>query len=58
MGNFKKHVTSMSCTLETTTQSCDNGQWIPFYGQLSINHNIDAHYQVKDSLYMPWTPRA
>lgn len=48
----------MSCTLETTTQSCDNGQRIPFYGQLSINHNIDAHFQVKHSLYMPWTPRA
>lgn len=48
----------MSCTLETMTQSCDNGQRIPFYGQLSINHNIDAHFQVKHSLYMPWTLRA
>ena len=28
--NFKKHVTSMSCTLQPAIQSCDTGQWVPF----------------------------
>ena len=28
--NFKKHVTSMSCTLEHAIQSGDTGQQIPF----------------------------
>ena len=28
--NFKKHVTSVSCTLEPTIQSCDTGQQILF----------------------------
>ena len=28
--NFKKHVTSMSCTLEPAIQSGDIGQQIPF----------------------------
>ena len=28
--NFKKHVTSMSFTLEPAIESCDNGQRIPF----------------------------
>ena len=46
---FKKHVTSMSCTLEPAIHSCDTGQQIPFR-QLSIDHNVDVHkgvhYQV------------
>ena len=58
--NFKKPVTSMSCTLELAIQSYDTGQRIPFW-QLSINHNMHVHkdvqvYQVKHRLYMPWTP--
>ena len=28
--NFKKHVTSISCTLQPAIQSCDTGQWVPF----------------------------
>ena len=28
--NFKKHVTSISCTLQPVIQSCDTGQWVPF----------------------------
>ena len=28
--NFKKHNTSMSCTIEPTIQSGDTGQQIPF----------------------------
>ena len=28
--NFKKHVTSMNCTLQPAIQSCDTGQWVPF----------------------------
>ena len=27
--NFKKHVTSMNCTLQPAIQSCDAGQWVP-----------------------------
>ena len=57
--NFKKHFTSMSCKLEPVIQSCDIGQWYPFW-QLSIDHNIDVHkdvhYQIKHTLYMSWTP--
>ena len=56
--NFKKHVTSMSCTLEPAMQSCDTGQQIPFL-KLSIDYNMDVHkdeqYQVQHRLYMPWT---
>ena len=26
------------------------------FWQLSIDHNMDVHYQVKHRLYMPWTP--
>ena len=39
--NFKKHVTSMSCTLEPALQSGATGQQIPFW-QLSIDRNIDC----------------
>ena len=39
--NFKKHVTSMSCTLEPALQSGATGQRIPFR-QLSIDRNIDC----------------
>ena len=57
--NYKKHVTSMSCTFEPVIQSGDTGQHIPFW-QLSFDHNMDVHkgvhYQVKHRLYMPWTP--
>ena len=53
--NFKKHVSSMSCTLRPSLQSGDTGQ-----RQLSIDHNMDVHkdvhYQVKHRLYIPWTP--
>ena len=40
----------MGCTLEPAIQSCDFVQQ-----QLSIDHNMDIHYQVKHRLYMPWT---
>ena len=40
--NFKKHVTSMSCTFEPVIQSGGIGQQIPFW-QLSIDHNMDVH---------------
>ena len=54
----KEHITSVSCTLEPVIQSCDTGQWIPFW-QLSIDRNMDVykdiHYQVKHRLYMAWT---
>ena len=30
------------------------GQQMPFW-QLSIDHNMDVHYQVKHRFYMPWT---
>ena len=40
----------MGCTLEPAIQSCDFVQ-----RQLSIDHNMDIHYQVKHRLYMPWT---
>ena len=43
--NFKKHVTSMSCTLEPTIQSGDTGQRVPFW-QLSIDHDMDVHKDV------------
>ena len=26
------------------------------FGQLSIDHNMDVHYQVKKRLYLPWKP--
>ena len=59
--NFKKHFTLMSCKLEPVIQSCDIGQWYPFW-QLSIDHNInvhkDVHYQIKHTLYMSWTPNS
>ena len=38
----KKNITSLSCTIEPVVQSCDTGQWIPFW-QLSIEHNMDVH---------------
>ena len=48
--DFKKHVTSMSCTLEPALQSGATGQRIPFW-QLSIDRNMDVHYQVKQIVY-------
>ena len=48
--NFKKHITSVSCTLQSMTQSCDTSQQTLFK-QLSIDHSIDVHYQVKHRLY-------
>ena len=27
---LKKHITSVSCTLDPAIQSCDTGQWIPY----------------------------
>ena len=41
--NFKKHATSMSCTLEDAIQSSDTGQRIPFSTAVSHDHNMDVH---------------
>ena len=41
----KKHITSMSCTLDPAIQSYDTGQRILFW-QLSIDHHMVVHYQV------------
>ena len=50
----------MSCTLEPAIQSGDTGQRIPFLTAVNYYHNMDVHkyvhYQVKDRLYMAWTP--
>ena len=43
--NFKRHLTSMSYTLELAIQSGGTGQRISFW-QLSIDHNMDAHKDV------------
>ena len=59
--NFKnwKHITSMSCTLESTIQSGDTGQQIPFW-QLSIYRNMDVHKEstikLNTDCVMSWTP--
>ena len=33
---LKKHVISMSCTLESATQSCDTGQRISFFDSCQL----------------------
>ena len=52
--NFKKHNTSMSCTIEPTIQSGDTGQRIPFLTAVNIDHNTDVykdvHYQVQTQI--------
>ena len=55
--NLENHVTSITCKMYTWAQVTQVGE-CPFW-QLSINHNMDihkdVHYQVKHTLYMPWT---
>ena len=56
--NFKKPITSMSCTFELWYSQVTLVSRCPFW-QLAIDHNMDVHndvhYQVKHRLYMPWT---
>ena len=56
--NFKKCITSMSCTFELWYSQVTLVSRCPFW-QLSIDHNMDVHndvhYQVKHRWYMPWT---
>ena len=40
----------MSCTLEPSIQTCDTSEQIPFFSQLSIDHNMDVHCQVKTQI--------
>ena len=68
--NFKKHVTSINCTLEPAIQSGDTSERIPFLTvvsnwqlskRVSADHNMDVHKdvhyrEVKHRLYMRWTP--
>ena len=41
----------MSCKNEPVIQSCDTGQQVTLFWQLSIDHNMDVQYQVKHRLY-------
>ena len=43
----KKQATSMNCTLEHPLQSSETGRLLP----LSIDQNMDIHYQVKQIVY-------
>ena len=56
--NFKKCITSMSCTFELWYSQVTLVSRCPFW-QLSIDHNMDlhndVHYQVKHRWYIPWT---
>ena len=49
MENFKKHVTLI--------WSCDSGQRIPFFLQLSVDHNIDVYHQFNHRLQVPTLAR-
>ena len=60
--NFKKHNTSMSCTIEPTIQSGDTGQRIPFLTAVNKLLTITRMFirmsaiKFKHRLHMPWTP--
>ena len=47
-------------SVQTLTSAHHTGMWYysarTLFWQLSIDHNIDVHYQVKHRLYMPLTP--
>ena len=54
--NCKKHVNSMSCTLEPAIQSADT-LFDSFQLTITCHKDVhkDDHYQVKHRLYMPLT---
>ena len=50
---LKEPVASMSCTSGPATEPLHCSAGILFW-QLSIDHDMDAQYQVKCNLYIPW----
>ena len=45
----------MSCTSESTIQSCDIGQRIPYFGTMSFDHNTTSVQYLVEQFISGWT---